>query len=578
MSDCRLKWPMTRSRATPSFVIVAWFVTAVVLSVPTRAQTQTPTRPDAGQVLRELDRPKATPPPAARETVPIVLPPEPPAAQISDDTKITVTTFNITGSSVFSAATLQALLHQWQGRELTLTDLQAAAARITRHYREHGYLVARAYLPAQTLHNGTLDIVVSEGRIGQLVLQNNSRVAAPHSQRLAGQIKPGTIINEAALESTLLSLNETPGIGAVNAALQPGASVGLSDLIVSLQAGPLVTGGIDASNYGNRYTGTYLAGATLNLNSPLHLGDQLSARIQASNEALHSTRLAYRLPLGSNGLLAGAAWSDSTYQLGQNFAALQANGDARINSIFASYPLVRSRIFTITGALTLEQKSLQDRVDSVATAVSKKIRLTTAGLSGDGRWRHGDYLFSIAYTGGNVDIQTPDALASDEASARTNGHYDKLTYAARARLPVSNVWSVSALISGQHSGKNLDSSEKFSLGGADGVRAYPQGEAAADDGCLVTVELRYALPSLAIAAQNPQISGFIDTGMVRINHSPFASGGNRRHLSGIGFGLHWAMFNALELQLGIAWKLSQTDATSDSERSARAWLQAVKYF
>ena len=46
----------------------------------------------------------------------------------------------------------------------------------------------------------------------------------------------------------------------------------------------------------------------------------------------------------------------------------------------------------------------------------------------------------------------------------------------------------------QLASKDLDGSEQFVLGGANGVRAYPQGEASGDSGYQATAELRYATP------------------------------------------------------------------------------------
>jgi hemolysin activation/secretion protein len=48
-----------------------------------------------------------------------------------------------------------------------------------------------------------------------------------------------------------------------------------------------------------------------------------------------------------------------------------------------------------------------------------------------------------------------------------------------------------ASFSGQRASKNLDSSEEFFLGGPNGVRAYPQGEGAGDEGWLSRLELRH---------------------------------------------------------------------------------------
>lgn len=66
-------------------------------------------------------------------------------------------------------------------------------------------------------------------------------------------------------------------------------------------------------------------------------------------------------------------------------------------------------------------------------------------------------------------------------------------------------------VQGQWSDGNLDSSEKISLGGAYGVRAYPEGEAQGDQGYVANVELRYALTEIA------QLFTFVDHGEVLLN-------------------------------------------------------------
>lgn len=63
----------------------------------------------------------------------------------------------------------------------------------------------------------------------------------------------------------------------------------------------------------------------------------------------------------------------------------------------------------------------------------------------------------------------------------------------------------------QLASKDLDGSEQFSLGGADGIRAYPQGEASGSSGYQATAELRYAT-SIA----NLSLATFIDWGRGRV--------------------------------------------------------------
>lgn len=540
-------------------------------------------RPDAGQIVREQLRDHPAPRTAPQPAPEIVLPRPPAAAAPAGAGVIAVSGFRISGATAFPVDQLSGLLRAWRGRGLTLGELRDAAARITRHYHEHGYLLARAYVPAQTLQDGVVVIAVLEGRVGAVILQASSAVAARQAQTLTEHITPGALAQEAQLERMLLLLNERPGIAGARAALQPGASVGLSDLVVTLDAGPAASGEVEASNHGNRYTGSYLAGAVVNVLSPIHAGDQFSARVQGSDARLYYARLSYRVPLGGDGFAAGAAWSSSRYRLGQSFAALDAHGDARIMGVFASYPLVLSRTLNLSAVAAFDDKVLRDRVDALSSDTRKRIRLGSVGVSANASLHSGNYNASIACSAGTLDIDSADALADDAATVRSNGHFDKLNFSAGAALPIGTAWLFSARLSGQRAGKNLDSAERFSLGGAEGVRAYPQGEAAADDGLLVSVALYRTLAlrdtaAPASAGKALLVGGFLDAGLARIDHTPFAGGERRRRLFAIGLSLDYPLPGRVQLQASLAWKLGKTDANPDSGQRLRAWLMATRYF
>jgi hemolysin activation/secretion protein len=68
--------------------------------------------------------------------------------------------------------------------------------------------------------------------------------------------------------------------------------------------------------------------------------------------------------------------------------------------------------------------------------------------------------------------------------------------------------------SGQLADKNLDNSEKFQLGGAMGIRAYPTGEGSGSDGRMLNFELRHRL-DIGVT-----LTGFYDWGHVDELHNP----------------------------------------------------------
>ena len=502
-----------------------------------------------------------------------------PDTSVADPTRITVRALRVTGAGVFPEPELVALTGFRPGSELSLLDLREMAARITNHYRANGYFVAQAYLPEQEVKDNVVTIAVSEGRYGAVTLRNSSSLSDRLVRGELDGLHSGGPIVTAPLEQRLLLLTDLPGVN-VKSTLVPGASVGTSDLIVDVTPGRLISGSVYADNAGNPYTGEIRVGANINLNNPLGLGDVASLNLLTSGKGLKYARASYQLQVGRAQV--GVAYSRLDYSLGKEFEPLQAHGTAKIGSVYARYPLIRSRNSNLYVQLEYDAKTFQDRVDSVPSVTDKKSHVWVTSLYGDesdSLGGGGQSSYGLSWSSGTLDIQTPQVRAADAITTQSNGRFNKLGFNASRVQNVGGPFSLYAGINGQVASKNLDVSEKMELGGMNGVRAYPEGEAYADEGYLATLEGRMALPNFSDRLPGRvQLIGFVDTGSVRINHSPWAAGDNRRTLSGAGVGVNWSDPGNFAVRAYYARKLGSGKATSSPDRSGRFWIQLVKFF
>jgi hemolysin activation/secretion protein len=525
--------------------------------------------PDAGGILDNL---KPAPVLPSRGNGGLPEEPRRPPMRMDVAMKIPVTSIRVTGASAFPPGEVEALVADAAGKTLTLANLDQYADRISRHYREAGYLLARAYLPAQSIIGGVVEIAVLEGRLGKLRIENDSAMPdAAVAARLAS-VEEDAPLDGGVLERSLLLLNDLPGIE-VRSTLKPGASVGTTDLDIRVGAKSPYAGAVELDNFGSRYTGDLRLGASFNAGNLAGFSDTLALRA-VTGTGLSYGRVAWQAPVGTGGTQAGAAWSSMRYRLGHDFAALEAHGTAAIGSAYIVHPFRRSRASNINGQIVYDRKHLDDDIDATAVGVRKTFDVWTSGLSGDrldGLGGGGLVNWTLAYTIGRLQLD-PDSQVFDAAGHRTQGRYDKLSFSAARQQRVADDWVFTAGLQAQAAGKNLDSAEKMSLGGAYGVRAYPQGEASSDDAWQVNLELRYGF------APNWQAGIFHDSAAGRLNHSPIAAdGANARRLSGNGFGLTYNGAAELFLQLGLAWR-NTAAPTSDVDRGPRAWLQAVQRF
>lgn len=493
--------------------------------------------------------------------------------------RIRIAVLRVTGATLFSEAELVAATGVSPGAELTLPELRNAAAAITAFYNRHGYILAQAYLPPQEIRDGTVTIMVMEGRYGAVTLNNQSPLSEGVARHRLRGLHSGDLVTIAPLERSLLLLSDLPGV-AVHSTLAPGAEPGASDLTVALSPGRRVTGSLEADNAGNRYTGAYRLGGTINLNNPTGHGDRLSLRLLASTEGLAYGRAAYEAPVGDGTL--GVAYTHMRYQLGQEFDALDAAGTADIVSLYGDYPLIRSRRANLNLFASIDGKRLKDDIGLVSLDSRRDSQALTVGLRGDARDGFGGggwTAFSISGTTGNLDIGNPAERLADSLAGRTGGSFGKVQFSLTRLQTLGGPLSLFATVRGQAAFDNLDSSEKMELGGAYGVRAYPEGEAYGDEGYVATLEARLALDRWTRSAPGAfQLFSFVDTGEVRFVHDPWSPGSSSARRHGAGVGLAWTGPGDLTARVTYAARLGDQPATSAPDRSGRVWFQITKQF
>ena len=559
----------------PFRAVVRW-TSILPLAVAQVALAQQP--PNAGSQLQQI--PALPTVQTSKPELQVSAEPPPPVVQ-GDGAKVVVKGLQFTGATAVEDSELMRVSGFVAGSQYTVTELRAMAAKITAHYRNLGYFVAQTFLPAQDITEGTVRFTVLEGQYGQIKLRNQSRLSDGVANQLLDGLKSADKVTFNALERRLLLLSDLPGIQ-VKSTLAPASERGATDLTVDIAPGQAVSGSVEADNQGNRYTGSNRIGASININEPIGLGDVASLRVLTSGEGLVFGRASYQLQAGQARL--GAAYTTMRYVLGEEFASSQSSGTARVGGLFVNYPLIRARNSNLSAQWSLDSKDFSDRlgVSLPGVSVDKSALLSTLSLSGDLRDASGTGLttFTLGWTRGRIDLQNDVFLANDNSSAQSNGTYDKVSYGLTRQQTLMSGTDLYLSLNGQWASKNLDASEKFSLGGGTGVRAYPAGEASGDQGAILTLETRTNISGLSDRLPGQlQLIGFVDMGSVSINRFPWdTTSANSRELRGAGLGLNWIGPGNLFIKAYWAFKLGDAVATSAPDASSRFWLQILKAF
>jgi hemolysin activation/secretion protein len=525
--------------------------------------------PDAGRTLQQQQQqPVEAPKPAPT----IVIPATPTTAPAPGGATVPLKAVLFHGQTKFTDAALQALVRDTLGKPLDMAGLWGVAQRVSDAYHAAGYPFARAFLPPQELQGGTLRIEIVEGRYGQVRAQGDAPLAA-QAQSWLKHLVPGDVVESAPLERAALLLNDLPGL-VVTPVMRPGAQPGTGDLDVDIRrAGSRVRGSVGVDNQGNRFTGPYRAQVDARTGSALAFGDQVSVHAMHTDSKLWFGSLGYSLPLGAQGLRAHAEFAHTYYQLGQDFAALDATGTANVASTGLAWPLLRSQRANLTVDATFTHKAMRDVQGAAGTSSAKSSNALPLALNFDQRdeWGGGGLTYgAVTLTAGRLDLGATLAV-SDRTTARTAGAYARLNLDVARSQSMGGEFSLFGRLAAQWANKNLDSSEGFGPGGVTGVRAFPGGEAYGDAGWVMQFEARKSGEGL-------QPYGFYDMGGSRTNIHAWTPGNDHRFISGVGLGVR-GQFDRWTMDASGALAVRGGPATSEKSASGtQFWVTASMAF
>lgn len=543
--------------------------------------------PSAQQIQKAREAVEA-PPPSTAEVPAVPSAPPRELGKPADDITLDVSAYQVDGLSDVPRDVLAKVTAPFTGKGRSYEDMVDAAAAVSRYMqRELGYYLGHAYLPEQTpKDDGVVRIAVMEGRLDQVVLNWPDKMLLQREvvERYLARLRPGEILRVRDVERVVFMVNDLQGIRA-RFEVRAGRYPGTASLVVSPQSESRFSGKAELDTYGSRYSGTGRLNVVGTVASPLGRGDGLVLNAMSTfTGGMAFGLVSYVLPLGSDGLKLGASASKVNYKLDKEAFPVGLNGDATAANLFGLYPLVRSRNLNVFVLSSYEYKSFEDRRE-IGLNTRKRSGDFQAGLVGDFRdnlltggvntYEINGLMGRLTYQEGFVPADTPEK-------------YQKIT-AGYSRLQnlVSNRLLLYVRYKGQWSRQNLDTTERFSLGGPTGVRAFAPGEATGDEGELFTAELRF-LPFdswFGRASREMVFSAFYDLGHSTFRRyaaqpslSTIPGSANTATLSGAGIGAIWDRPQSFGLRLNLAWPINGEGTSDPSKHVPRAYAVMTKYF
>jgi len=466
-----------------------------------------------------------------------------------------------------SAAALDERTAPYLRRTLSEADINALLAELTRYARSHGYPAAAAYLPPQTNAEGALEIRILAGRYGKITIDSSAAIDDGQIRRLAHALHTGAPIEGRRLEKALYNIAALGGIEAAGL-LSPGADFGTSDLTIRVRDGKRQSFVLYSENYGSKTSGRYRYGAQASLSNLTRSGDRLSLAAMLSNEDLRNYSVTYTRPVGVGGTVLGLGVSRMDYELSGAFRRLGAQGHADTVSLFGTSPLLRTARDSVSLTYGWDWRKLEDEYKNVGMTLEKHSNTAHIGVRGEMVRPRTRLTYDLtAYHG---TIASDSAMAERQMRrAGTEGSFTKGVLNLGVRQELGGRFHLNLKTQFQAAGDNLDSSEEIYLGGANGVRAYPQGEGSGDSGYLASAELVYrtGIPHL-------DLSTYYDTGHVIYAHDGVDGGTT---LSGWGIGVSYSRPGDYFLRLDWARRIGLArNASEEAKAKNRLWFMVGK--
>ncbi|MBF0447799.1 MAG: ShlB/FhaC/HecB family hemolysin secretion/activation protein [Magnetococcales bacterium] len=410
--------------------------------------------------------------------------------------KLTLSQVDLVGATVFSKAELSQYYQDKIGQEISLADVYRFAEKISLHYKNAGYMLSRALIPAQTIEQGKITLRVVEGFIDKISIEglegeSNADQQSELIHRYLDPLLKANPLKVEELERALLLLNDLAGLQAKSIIRPSKTTPEASELVINASFDYL-DGKVKLNNFSSKFQGPYQGIAIVNANSIFGLGEQYQFLYTKGEQSeMHFRQLSAKFPIGTDGLMLELKGNSTNSTAGDFLQPTDITTDSKSLKLNASYSIIRSRKHNLLVEAGLEMQKSTTRVLGIQV-INDKTRQAYFGLNYDfsDQWAGINLISAKIHQGLNWGGVTEKAdLYTSRAEAEPG--FTKFTgnFSRYQGLP----WGFSLLLKSkwQYTDEALYSGEEIIVGGRQFGRGYDQGSISGDRGVAGSFELQY---------------------------------------------------------------------------------------
>ncbi|MTJ54554.1 ShlB/FhaC/HecB family hemolysin secretion/activation protein [Anabaena sp. UHCC 0253] len=535
------------------------------LLLPTYAQIITPTEPTVLPTPQPL--PEIQPLPPLEELLPtpgqIPSIPQPSLEEIPGT--ITVTQFEVIGSTVFSQTELAKVLEPFTKKPISFAELLKAQEAIGQLYVQSGYITSGAFIPPQELKDGVVKIEVIEGEVESINITGLQRLKAGYLRSRLG-LATKAPLNQNRLLQSLQMLQLDPLIANLSAELAAGSRPGISTLEIKVREAKAFSTQLSIDNQRSPSVGTIRRQLQVNHNNLLGFGDRFHIGYVNTDGSNSLDDLSYSFPINpANGTISLSYSQTNSNIIEQPFNTLDIQSESRNYQLTYRQPLKQTPNEEISIGLTASRQESQTSLLNIPFPLS-------IGANEQGETKISALRFFQEYTQRNsqqvfalrsqfsLGINAFNSTINDQAPDSQFITWRGQTQYLRLLTPDTTLLLRSDL---QLADRPLVPLEQLSIGGQQSVRGYRQDQLLADNGLFASAELRTPILKIPQWQTTVQLSPFFDFGTIW-NHSNSEVEILKKTLSSVGLGLRFLVGNNFNARIDWGIPLVNLNTTGNT--------------
>ena len=448
---------------------------------------------------------------------------------------------NIKGASLIKQKTKNIILKKYVQKCLSTNEINNLINTLGNYYLERGFITSRALITEQELNDGSLDITVIEGKVGNIVIKSGK---ARNELRTAFPKIKGKYLNLRDIEMGVEQMNRLQSQN-MKSSLLPSNKLGVTDVQIERSLSRPVHFSLTVDNHGSKGTGKSLISGNIVWDNPLGLNDKLTFGLNGTSkqEAIKGSRgnsISYQVPYGYT--LLNASYSKFKYRqpisgLNETFKSTgkSTNYKLDLDHIFHRNKNSKSKVKFGVG----HKASKNFISDTLIETSSRKLTVGSLSLVHTRLFSDGSLDVGLSLHQGLKWFGAERNLGGDNAKAQFTKFTADASY-SKQFMKLGESINLKSNLHFQDSNDKLYGTEQISIGGLHTVRGFAKNGLSGNSGWYLRNELSIDLP---IKKSKGKVTPYIAYDVGHISKDEFGSVGGTLAGSALGFRVSGKYFN-----------------------------------